>query len=100
MKTPILLIIEMFEKLHLNNLIIVSNQDETLMTGFIDRFILNDLIIDKFEKLVDKLNDYQVIQQFDIEETAGRVEMTEFNYDNDEDDDMTRIDRKSIELIT
>ena len=99
-KTPILLIIEMFEKLHLNNLIIVSNQDETLMTGFIDRFILNDLIIDKFEKLVDKLNDYQVIQQFDIEETAGRVEMTEFNYDNDEDDDMTRIDRKSIELIT
>ena len=90
----------MFEKLHLNNLIIVSNQDETLMTGFIDRFILNDLIIDKFEKLVDKLNDYQVIQQFDIEETAGRVEMTEFNYDNDEDDDMTRIDRKSIELIT
>ena len=39
----------MFEKLHLNSLIIVSNQDETLMTGFIDRFILNDLIIDKFE---------------------------------------------------
>ena len=46
------------------------------------------------------MNDYQVIQQFDIEENAGRVEMTEFDYDNDEDDDMTRIDRKSIELIT
>ena len=86
--------------MHLNSLIIVSNQDETFNDGFIDRFILNDLIIDKFEKLVDKLNDYQVIQQFDIEENAGRVEMTEFDYDNDEDDDMTRIDRKSIELIT
>ena len=31
-ENPILLIIEMFEKLHLNSLIIVSNQDETLMT--------------------------------------------------------------------
>ncbi|CAX41337.1 voltage-gated chloride channel, putative [Candida dubliniensis CD36] len=103
-KTPMLLIIEMFEKLHLNNLIIVNSENETLMKGFIDRFILNDLIIDKFEKLVDKLNDYQIIQQFDIEENIGRVEMTEFDYndnDNDDDDDeVTRIDRKSIELIT
>ena len=46
------------------------------------------------------MNDYQVIQQFDIEEKCWKSEMTEFDYDNDEDDDMTRIDRKSIELIT
>ncbi|EMG50131.1 CLCN5 H(+)/Cl(-) exchange transporter 5 [Candida maltosa Xu316] len=88
--TPALLIIEAFEKLNLNNLVIFKT--ENIMSGFIDRFILAKVINDKFSDLInDELDDFETIN--DLENNAGDLNRLI------ELDDL-RINRKSIELIT
>lgn len=87
--TPGLLIIEAFEKLNLNKLVIFK--DDGIMCGFIDRFILTNLVNDKFEGLVNEFNDFEAINEYDLE-TGLLNEMLSTG-------DL-RINRKSIELIT
>lgn len=89
-QTPLVLVLEIFEKLHLNYLIIMNHNPHItqLMSGFIDRFIIARLINLNFRKIQNETeanNEYG----FDIENTL-------------EDDNLlsTRLERLSIELIT
>ena len=98
--SPAVLILEEFEKLHLNHLVILrqDNAKDEVMAGFIDRFILSTTINDKFRALVDELDDFEAINSYDLE-TAGILN----ERDNDEGLDewlSLRQNRKSIELIT
>ncbi|KAI5952119.1 GEF2 [Candida margitis] len=91
--SPAILILEEFEKLYLNHLVILStnNIENQIMVGFIDRFILANVINDKFGKLVNELADFEAINEYDLETAVG----------DDEDEMMKlRYNRKSIELIT
>ena len=91
--SPAILILEEFEKLYLNHLVILStnNIENQIMVGFIDRFILANAINDKFGKLANELADFEAINEYDLETAIG----------NDEDEMMKlRYNRKSIELIT
>ncbi|KAI5966021.1 GEF2 [Candida theae] len=92
-QSPAILILEEFEKLYLNHLVILStnNVDNQIMAGFIDRFILANAINDKFGKLVNELADFEAINEYDLETAVGddEVEMMDLRYN-----------RKSIELIT
>lgn len=92
-ETPGLLIIEAFEKLHLNKLIIFknNNNDDAIMSGFIDRFILTNLINDKFEGLTNEFNDFETINEYDLETGISNGMLSTGDL---------RINRKSIELIT
>lgn len=82
-------VIEVFERLHLNYLILLHRKHTSEMSGFIDRFILLRLIILKFADLN---------READLEGTIA----DEFDIDNDDFDDTTafRRQRESIELIT
>lgn len=85
-KTPIVTLLEMFEKLHLNYGIILrciqkKDQNESidqLMSGFIDRYLLADLINNNFTSLKDE---YVIGSEYDIES-------------------MMDSDRQSAELLT
>lgn len=91
--SPAILILEEFEKLYLNHLVILStnNIENQIMVGFIDRFILANAINDKFGKLANELADFEAINEYDLETAVG----------DDEDEMMKlRYNRKSIELIT
>ncbi|CAK9440061.1 uncharacterized protein LODBEIA_P41610 [Lodderomyces beijingensis] len=102
--SPAILILEEFEKLHLNHLVIFNHNNihNKYMAGFIDRFILASTVNDKFGNLVSELNDFEAINEYDLE-TANLV-----RHDNggrtggDDFDEMMvlRLNRKSIELIT
>ncbi|KAK6880167.1 H(+)/Cl(-) exchange transporter 5 [Candida tropicalis] len=87
--TPGLLIIEAFEKLNLNKLVIFK--DDGIMCGFIDRFILTNLVNDKFEGLVNEFNDFEAINEYDLETGLSNEMLSTGDL---------RINRKSIELIT
>lgn len=82
--TPVITIMESFEKLHLNYSIIVTKGDSSVMSGFIDRYIITNLIDEGFESL-----DQSVVRRslfdFDDLETA----LLE-----------PRRERSSVELIT
>ncbi|KAG5419908.1 GEF2 [Candida metapsilosis] len=93
-QSPAILILEEFEKLYLNHLVILStnNVENQIMVGFIDRFILANAINDKFGKLVNELADFEAINEYDLETAV---------MGDDEDEMMKlRFNRKSIELIT
>lgn len=62
-----------------------------LCVEIIDRFILTNLVNDKFEGLVNEFNDFEAINEYDLE-TGLLNEMLSTG-------DL-RINRKSIELIT
>lgn len=89
-ETPLVLVLEIFEKLSLNYLIIMNHNPhvDQLMSGFIDRFIVARLINLKFSKVQNE-DDSESIQEFDIENS----------YDND-NLLSSRLDRMSVELIT
>lgn len=88
---PLLLVLEMFEKLSLNYLIIMNGDAsyKDYMCGFVDRFILSRLIDSKFESLTDYNLYEQEVREFDLESAL-------------EDDRLVhrRRDRVSIELLT
>lgn len=90
-QTPLVLVLEMFEKLSLNYLIIMNHNPhvDQLMSGFIDRFIVSRLINLNFRKLQGEDADSESMQDYDIENML-------------EDDHLlsTRLDRMSVELIT
>ncbi|CUM50927.1 unnamed protein product [Debaryomyces fabryi] len=90
-QTPLVLVLEMFEKLSLNYLIIMNHNPhvDQLMSGFIDRFIISRLINLHFRKLQGEDADSDSMQDFDIENTL-----------EDEHLLTTRLDRMSVELIT
>ncbi|KAI3403061.2 GEF2 [Candida oxycetoniae] len=101
--SPAILILEEFEKLHLNHLVILDpdNTNDEIMSGFIDRFILARTINDKFGKLANGLNDFKTINEYNLQ-TTGRIEHYGEEQEGEDDDEfmMLRLQRKSIELIT
>lgn len=82
-------VIEVFERLQLNYLILRNRKKNNEMSGFIDRFVLSRLINLKFSDLN---------KQLDFEDTIA----TEYDVEYDDFDDATtmRRQRESIELIT
>ncbi|KAK6466047.1 chloride channel [Scheffersomyces coipomensis] len=89
--TTAILLIETFEKMHLNYLIIMDSNNRQVMSGFIDRFIVAELIHSKFAKLQDEWNEIFQANEFDLENLGER-----------ESDDLLnmRRNRLSIELVS
>lgn len=92
---PIVLVLDMFEKLSLNYLIVFSRESKSIlpiMSGFIDRFMLARLINSEFEELRHEADTENAVQEFEVDEA------------NDfEADDLLlnlRRDRESIELLS
>lgn len=82
-------VIEVFERLHLNYLILLHRKHNSEMSGFIDRFILLRLIGLKFADLNREADlEGAIADQFDIA------------YDDLDDTTAFRRQRDSIELIT
>lgn len=83
---PLVLVIDMFEKLHLNYIIIkkYSTTGDLQMCGYVDRFKISKMIDLKFSSLNDETFRQEEYLQFEI------------------DDEMTfpRRDRSSIELVS
>ncbi|KAI5956973.1 GEF2 [Candida jiufengensis] len=107
--SPSILILEEFEKLHINNLIIL-NESYDEMSGFIDRFILTNQITKNFDSLtkiddIDK-DEFEFINndinnEFDLENGNGLRDGDGIALNDDYDEIMNlRFNRKSIELIT
>ncbi|CAH2354521.1 hypothetical protein CLIB1423_17S01024 [[Candida] railenensis] len=87
-KTPIVTLIEIFEKLHFNYGIILKSADndnfeggnsngDQIMSGFVDRFLISKLVNSQFEELHD---DLAIASEYDL--------------------DILSLDRQSTELIT
>lgn len=83
-------VIEIFERLHLNYLVLTEHNENTKMCGFIDRFILSRLVSLRFSELQDEIDmvdsiadEFEIGQDDDVEEHAT-----------------LRRQRGSIELIT
>lgn len=72
--TPIVLVLEAFEKMFLNYVVVTSSADSDTAVGFIDRFVLADIIRTDFVDLYGESRPY-----LDVD---------------------FRKDRRSIELIT
>ncbi|KAK6458138.1 chloride channel [Scheffersomyces xylosifermentans] len=93
--TSVVLTLETFEKMHLNYLIILdsNNRITQSMVGFVDRFVLANIIDSQFSSLNDELAGVMDASEFDIE---GNFE------DADQDQELLDLHRKrlSIELIT
>lgn len=92
---PIVLVLEMFEKLSLNYLIVLSRDSKNAlptMSGFIDRFMLAQLINSEFEVLRHEADTELAVRDFEVDD------------DNEMDADDTllnlRRDRESIELLS
>lgn len=90
--TPLVLVLEIFEKLGLNYLIVMNSdaKKNLLMSGFVDRFILSRLISSRF----DSLQEYSEAQnraadEFDIDNLMETDQLVDL-----------RRERYSIELIT
>lgn len=88
---PIVLVLQMFEKMHLNHLIINSHDAKHVqnMVGFLDRFILSNLLKLEFKELAYAQTMDHDIQEFELGGTTERSELFDI-----------REDRESIELIT
>ncbi|KAI5963188.1 GEF2 [Candida pseudojiufengensis] len=111
--SPSILILEQFEKLYLNNLIILDESYEE-MKGFIDRFILTNQILKNFNTIMKNTDsdkdDFEFINrdidnEFDLENGIGGSgnggSMSNTRVDDNYDEIMNlRYNRKSIELIT
>ncbi|WEJ97242.1 chloride channel [Yamadazyma tenuis] len=94
-KTWLSLVIDVFEKMYLNYLIIVDSGNHTprLMTGFIDRFIIAKLVEEQFASIRDEpMLDEEYMQQFDIE--------AEDSIEGANQSLLFHRERESIELIT
>lgn len=83
-KTSVRLLIDVFEKMYLNYLIIYKSNSNPLMAGFIDRFMIARLIDEGFESLKDEIS----------------TEFSEFDIDNDIENSLLGRQRQSIELIS
>lgn len=81
-------VIEIFEQLHLNYLVLMDRQRNSEVSGFIDRFILARIIKLKFADLR---------KEVDMEDTIASE--FEVSYD-DLEEGLVRRQRESIELIT
>ncbi|SGZ56056.1 CIC11C00000002151 [Sungouiella intermedia] len=82
-------VIEVFERLHLNYLVLLHRKNNNEMSGFIDRFILLRLINLKFAELnKDADLEGMIAHEFDV------------TYDDFDDTTTMRRQRESIELIT
>lgn len=68
-QTSFTLLLDTFEKLYLNYLIITdsSSKNSQFMSGFIDRFIISRLIDEGFSSLTDELEQSHYLDEFDIE---------------------------------
>lgn len=90
--TPLVLVLEIFEKLSLNYLIVMNSdaKKNLLMSGFVDRFILSRLINSRFLSL-QEYSDIQnsAVDEFDIDELMESDQLVDL-----------RRERYSIELIT
>lgn len=90
-RTPLVLVLEIFEKLSLNYLIIMNSDTKhnELMTGFVDRFLISRLINSKFESLQDEFIISNDFSEFEIDDGLEVDELMNL-----------RRERLSIELIT
>lgn len=84
------LVIDTFEKMYLNYLIILDSkaQSSQVMAGFVDRFLLGQLIDEEFESTKDELVEFR---EFDIEAVESEAPLLR--------ETLAR-ERESIELIT
>ncbi|ABN66376.2 chloride channel, possibly voltage gated [Scheffersomyces stipitis CBS 6054] len=89
--TSAVLVLETFEKMHVNYFVILdsNNRNGQTMAGFVDRFVIAHLIDSQFKDLEDELVGVEAASEFDIE-------------NNLEDETLLDARRKrlSIELIT
>ncbi|KAK6203285.1 chloride channel [Scheffersomyces amazonensis] len=88
--TTSILLMETFEKLHTNYSVIMDSNNPQVMCGFIDRFIIAEMIDSQFSSLETELNEIINVDEFDLED-----------YGDSERDDLLnmRRNRLSIELI-
>lgn len=63
-------VIEVFERLHLNYLIIAEQEDNTKACGFIDRFLLARLIQQRFSGLRGEFDLIETMAEFDIDDES------------------------------
>lgn len=80
-------VLETFERLHLNYLVLTEHSENTRMCGFIDRFILSKLVSLHFSELLGEADTLDSVADFEIEDEL-------------EDANTHRRRRESIELIT
>lgn len=81
--TPLKQVVELFEMMHVNSVIITEYTNRTKMGGFIDRFVVSSLIHNRFDSLQD-----------------DRAEDPSYNVEEEENLFIPRRDRESIDLIS